>query len=156
MNKGFQIEQIRSVMFGFRYLQHIRIKAYLITQDIRQIVEAYGENESIVSNCHVRVAFTPNQQDTCKLLSTMTGTQTVQEATYTFSGKRNAPVMDHVSASYGYTWVATYGDCDNRTHRSMVDILHEERLDMKDAEYEGCMARDEAGTLKTRHRRALT
>jgi len=43
------------------------------------------------------------------------------------------------NSSYGYTRVATYGDCDNRIHRSMVDILHEERLDMKDAEYEAWM-----------------
>src|SRR5207249_1568783 len=40
------------------------VKAYLIAQDIRQIVDTYGPNESISSNCHVLVAFTPNQQDT--------------------------------------------------------------------------------------------
>jgi len=44
-------------------------KAYLITQDIRQIVDAYGNNESIVSNCHVRIAFAPNQFETAELLS---------------------------------------------------------------------------------------
>ena len=75
------------------------LHAYLITQDIRQIVEAYGQNESIVSNCHVRIAFAPNQQDTAELLSEMTGTATVQKATYNFSGQRLAPVMGHVNAS---------------------------------------------------------
>jgi len=75
------------------------MKAYLIAQDVRQIVETYGPNESIVSNCHVRVAFTPNHRDTCELLSNMAGTQTIQKATYTFSGKRNAPVLNHVTAS---------------------------------------------------------
>jgi len=59
----------------------------------------YGPYESIVSNCHVRVAFTPNQQETCELLSKMTGTQTIQKATYNFSGKRTAPVMNHINAS---------------------------------------------------------
>ena len=46
-----------------RFVLHgwLRFKAYLITQDIRQIVDAYGQNESIVSNCHVRIAFAPNQ-----------------------------------------------------------------------------------------------
>ena len=29
----------------------------------------------------------------------MTGTQTIQKATYNFSGKRNAPVMNHINAS---------------------------------------------------------
>jgi len=81
------------------YMAGYGLKAYLITQDIRQIVDAYGPNESIVSNCHVRVAFTPNQYETAELLSKMTGTQTIQKATYNFSGKRNAPVMNHINAS---------------------------------------------------------
>jgi type IV secretion system protein VirD4 len=81
------------------YMAGYGLKAYLITQDIRQILNAYGPYESIVSNCHVRVAFTPNQQETSELLSKMTGTQTIQKATYNFSGKRNAPVMNHVNAS---------------------------------------------------------
>jgi type IV secretion system protein VirD4 len=45
------------------------------------------------------VAFTPNQYETADLLSKMTGTQTIQKATYNFSGKRNAPVMNHINAS---------------------------------------------------------
>ena len=81
------------------YMAGYGIKAYLITQDIRQIVEAYGPNESIVSNCHVRVAFAPNQYDTAELLSKMTGTMTVQKASYNFSGSRFAPIMGHVNAS---------------------------------------------------------
>src|SRR5258707_9892347 len=61
------------------------LKAYLITQDIRQIVDEYGRNESIVSNCQVRVAFAPNQYDTAELLSKMTGTQTIRKASFNFS-----------------------------------------------------------------------
>ena len=38
------------------YMAGYGLKAYLITQDIRQIVDAYGQNESIVSNCHIRIA----------------------------------------------------------------------------------------------------
>ena len=71
----------------------------MITQDIRQIVDAYGHNESIVSNCHVRSSFAPNQVETAELLSKMTGTQTVQKASYNFSGSRFSPVMGHINAS---------------------------------------------------------
>ena len=81
------------------YMAGYGLKAYLITQDIRQIVDAYGPNESIVSNCHVRIAFAPNQVETAELLSRMTGTQTVQKASYNFSGSRFSPVMGHVNAS---------------------------------------------------------
>src|SRR6202008_4698411 len=81
------------------YMAGYGMKAYLITQDIRQIVDAYGTNESIVSNCHVRIAFAPNQVETAELLSKMTGTTTVQKASYNFSGSRLSPVMGHVNAS---------------------------------------------------------
>jgi type IV secretion system protein VirD4 len=81
------------------YMAGYGLKAYLITQDIRQIVDAYGNNESIVSNCHVRIAFAPNQFETAELLSKMTGTTTVPKATYNFSGSRFSPVMGHVNAS---------------------------------------------------------
>lgn len=81
------------------YMAGYGLKAYLITQDIRQIVDAYGNNESIVSNCHVRIAFAPNQFETAELLSKMTGTTTVQKASYNFSGSRLSPVMGHMNAS---------------------------------------------------------
>ena len=81
------------------YMAGYGLNAYLITQDIRQIVEEYGPNESIVSNCHVRIAYAPNQYDTAELLSKMAGTKTVQKATYSFSGSRLAPVANHMSAT---------------------------------------------------------
>jgi type IV secretion system protein VirD4 len=62
-------------------------------------VDAYGQNKSIVSNCHVRIAFAPNQVETAELLSKMTGTTTVQKANFNFSGSRFSPVMSHVNAS---------------------------------------------------------
>lgn len=91
----------RMEIFGdaLSYMAGYGIKAYLITQDIRQVVDAYGVNESIVSNCHVRVAFAPNQQDTAELLSKMTGTTTVAKASYNFSGSRLSPILGHINAS---------------------------------------------------------
>src|SRR5450432_4898295 len=67
------------------YMAGYGLKAYLIGQDIRQIVESYGENESIVSNCHVRIAYAPNNEETAELLSRMTGNQTIQKANISFS-----------------------------------------------------------------------
>ncbi|HTU48522.1 MAG TPA: type IV secretory system conjugative DNA transfer family protein [Bryobacteraceae bacterium] len=84
------------------YMAGYGLKAYLIAQDIRQIVDAYGNNESIVSNCHVRIAYAPNQQETADLLSKMTGVTTVAKANYNFSGSRFSPIMQHVNASVDY------------------------------------------------------
>jgi len=61
------------------------IKACLIAQDLSQIHAAYGHDEAITSNCHTRVAFTPNRIETARLLSQMTGETTVRHAHKTVS-----------------------------------------------------------------------
>ena len=81
------------------YMAGYGLKAYLITQDIRQILDQYGTNESIVSNCHIRIAYAPNQLDTAEVLSKMTGTMTVQKASFNFSGSRLSPIMPHMNAT---------------------------------------------------------
>lgn len=57
------------------------VKAYLVVQDLTQLFSAYGRDESIVANCHIRVAFAPNNVQTAELLSRMTGTTTVVDRT---------------------------------------------------------------------------
>jgi type IV secretion system protein VirD4 len=59
------------------YIAGYGIKAYLIMQDISQLYDAYGKHESILSNCHIRVAYAPNKMETAEWLSDMVGTQTV-------------------------------------------------------------------------------
>lgn len=81
------------------YMAGFGLKAYLITQDLRQIVEEYGPHESIVSNCQVRVAFAPNQYETAELLSKMTGSKTIQKVSFTYSGSRMSPLKDHINES---------------------------------------------------------
>jgi type IV secretion system protein VirD4 len=81
------------------YMAGFGLKAYLITQDIRQIVDEYGPYESIVSNCQVRVAFAPNQYETAELLSKMAGVQTIKKASFSFSGSRMSPIPHHVNQS---------------------------------------------------------
>jgi type IV secretion system protein VirD4 len=81
------------------YMGGYGIKAYLIAQDLQQIYDSYGVHESIVSNCHVRVAFAPNKIETARLLSEMTGKITVEKASFSFSGSRVSPVLDHITSS---------------------------------------------------------
>ncbi len=76
------------------------LKAYLITQDLSQLYDAYGKDESILSNCHVRIAYAPNKIETAKLLSEMTGQSTVVKTSLSTSGKRFGALLDHVSQSH--------------------------------------------------------
>lgn len=81
------------------YLAGYGIKACLVVQDLSQLYAAYGQTESIVSNCHVRVAFAPNKVETAQLLSTMAGLATVRKGRRMYSGNRLAPWLSHVMES---------------------------------------------------------
>ena len=45
------------------------IKSFLIAQSLNQIEKAYGANNSILDNCHVRVSFATNDERTAKRVS---------------------------------------------------------------------------------------
>jgi len=64
------------------------IKAYLVAQDLSQLYAAYGHDESIVSNCAVRVAYAPNKIETARLISEMAGTATVRHQHRSYSDSR--------------------------------------------------------------------
>ena len=53
------------------------IKAFIIVQDLVQLQKVYGREESISSNCHIRIASAPNNIQTAKLLSDMAGKTTL-------------------------------------------------------------------------------
>lgn len=75
------------------------LKALLITQDLSQLTKAYSKDESIMSNCHIRIAFAPNKIETAELLSKMSGASTVAHTQRNFSGSRLSVVLNHVSTN---------------------------------------------------------
>ncbi len=82
------------------YIAGYGIKAYLIMQDMSQLWGAYGKDESILSNCHVRIAYAPNRVETAEWLSRMAGTATIVTENITESGKRFGAMLTQVSKSY--------------------------------------------------------
>lgn len=54
-------------------------KMYIIVQDTKQLNGVYGKENAIMANCHVRIAYAPNDPETADLLSKMTGKTTVVE-----------------------------------------------------------------------------
>lgn len=79
------------------YIAGYGIKAYLIMQDVEQLYKAYGDNEAITSNCHVRVSFAPNKLRTAEWLSKMTGVTTIIKEDISTSGNRFGAVLGSVS-----------------------------------------------------------
>ncbi|MBR0900090.1 conjugal transfer protein TraG [Bradyrhizobium tropiciagri] len=75
------------------------IRAYLIAQSLNQIVKAYGDNNSILDNCHVRIAFAANDERTARRISDALGTATELRAQRNYAGHRLAPWLGHVMVS---------------------------------------------------------
>ena len=75
------------------------VRAFLIAQSLNQIEKAYGPNNSILDNCHVRVAFATNDERTAKRISDALGTATEQRAQRNYAGHRLAPWLSHVMVS---------------------------------------------------------
>ncbi|MCC6912284.1 MAG: type IV secretory system conjugative DNA transfer family protein, partial [Rhodospirillaceae bacterium] len=75
------------------------IRAYLIAQSLNQISKAYGENNAILDNCHVRIAFSSNDERTAKRISDALGTATEIRAQRNYAGHRLAPWLSHIMVS---------------------------------------------------------
>ncbi|MEM7667382.1 MAG: conjugal transfer protein TraG [Pseudomonadota bacterium] len=75
------------------------IKAFLIAQSLNQIEKAYGQNNAILDNCHVRVAFATNDERTAKRVSDALGTATEMRAMKNYAGHRLSPWLGHLMVS---------------------------------------------------------
>jgi type IV secretion system protein VirD4 len=75
------------------------IKSFLIAQSLNQIEKAYGQNNSILDNCHVRVSFATNDERTAKRVSDALGTMTELRAMRNYAGHRLSPWLGHLMVS---------------------------------------------------------
>jgi len=79
------------------------LKSFLIAQSLNQIEKAYGANNSILDNCHVRVSFATNDERTAKRVSDALGTATEMKAMKNYAGHRLSPWLGHLMVSRSET-----------------------------------------------------
>ena len=79
------------------------MKAFLIAQSLNQIEKAYGPNNAILDNCHVRVSFATNDERTAKRVSDALGTATEMRAMKNYAGHRLSPWLGHLMVSRSET-----------------------------------------------------
>ncbi|HHI88601.1 MAG TPA: conjugal transfer protein TraG [Hellea balneolensis] len=75
------------------------LRAFLIAQSLNQIEKAYGPNNAILDNCHVRVVFATNDERTAKRISDAIGSTTEMRAMKNYAGHRLAFWLGHVMVS---------------------------------------------------------
>lgn len=78
------------------FLAGYGIRAFLIAQSLNQIDKAYGPNNAILDNCHVRIAFATNDERTARRVSEALGTATELKAQQNYTGHRLAPWLAHL------------------------------------------------------------
>ena len=79
------------------------LKSFLIAQSLNQIEKAYGPNNSILDNCHVRISFATNDERTAKRVSDALGTATEMRAMRNYAGHRLSPWLGHLMVSRSET-----------------------------------------------------
>ena len=71
------------------YLAGYGIKCFLIAQSLNQIEKAYGPNNAILDNCHIRVTYNALDERTAKRISDLLGQGTLLRNQRSFSGGRS-------------------------------------------------------------------
>src|SRR3546814_1673981 len=79
------------------------LKSFLIAQSLNQIEKAYGSNNSILDNCHVRISFATNDARTATRVSAALGTATDMRAMRNYAGHRLSPWPGHLLVSRSET-----------------------------------------------------
>lgn len=82
------------------YMAGYGMKCFLITQSLNQLDAIYGPNNSILDNCHIKIAFASNDERTAKRISDLLGQKTELKQQKSISGKRLSGFMDHSSVSF--------------------------------------------------------
>lgn len=75
------------------------IKCFMIAQSLNQIEKAYGQNNSILDNAHVRVTYGALDERTAKRISDLLGQATEKRIQKNLSGGRLAPWLGHIMES---------------------------------------------------------
>lgn len=81
------------------YLAGYGIKCFLISQDLNQLEARYGDKNSILSNCHVRITYGANDDHTAERISKLLGQATHASEHVSRSGERFAWIKKQESTS---------------------------------------------------------
>jgi type IV secretion system protein VirD4 len=87
-------EQTMGAMAGYG------LKAYLVTQSLHQITQAYGRYHTILDNCQIVTSFAATDVETAETISKLAGDIFEMRPQETWSGKRQLFGLDHRAITY--------------------------------------------------------
>lgn len=80
------IGKIELLHKALAYVRGYGMKVALITQDLKQLYEIYGENNSILNNCKTQIFYTPSDDKTTTFIEQKLGKKTVEQQTKSWKG----------------------------------------------------------------------
>jgi len=87
-------EQSMGAMAGYG------LKAYLVTQSLHQVTQAYGRYHTILDNCQIVTSFAATDVETAETISKLAGDIFEIRPQETWSGKRQLFGLDHRAITY--------------------------------------------------------
>jgi type IV secretion system protein VirD4 len=88
------------------YLAGYGIKCFLIAQSLNQIEKAYGANNAILDNCHVRVTYNALDERTARRISDLLGQGTLTRRQRSYSG--------------AYSWLSKVSHSEQEVGRALL------------------------------------
>ena len=81
-----QLGRIEKMETGMAIMAGYGLKVLLIAQDVNQVNKNYSKDNSIISNCHIRIFYTPNDTETAKNICDFLGKETIKVANESQAG----------------------------------------------------------------------
>jgi len=85
------------------YMASYGVKALIIAQDISQLNKEYSKENSLMANCHIRMAYAPNTIESAEMISKMLGETTVVKKDISTSSDPGAIWSERVNESFRET-----------------------------------------------------
>lgn len=79
IDEAASLKKLPVLQEALGYVAGYGIRMFILVQDIAQIEDLYGQNQTIDSGAETRIAYSPNKIGTAELLARMTGKTTVTE-----------------------------------------------------------------------------
>jgi type IV secretion system protein VirD4 len=103
--------KISIVERAIAYMAGYGVKGYFIVQDTKQLNQAYGQDNALMANCHIRIAYAPNLAETAEYLSKMLGQTTVVDRKTSISKSVKSGASRSMSVTETARPLLTPGEC---------------------------------------------
>lgn len=110
------------------YIAGYGLKALLITQDINQLNKIYTKDNSVLSNCHISVFYTPNDPETPTIIEKKLGQSTIEVLNKSWKGFKYFSDWNYSESQIARSLMTTGEISQLSADRSLIFITGEKPI----------------------------